>query len=102
MLIKTKDKGFFNDQSRYKSLNIKFLPKCKKRTEVCIYNERNGHFGYLYVGAALHGKKEQAKTTNTRHLVFLTLEPANIVFSSFVPFPMPTTAKTEREVLLQN
>lgn len=31
MLIKTKDKQrFLNDQSRYKSLNIKFLPKCKE------------------------------------------------------------------------
>lgn len=74
----------------------------QRGTEVRIYNECNGHFRYLYVGAALHGKKKQAKTTNTRHLVFLTLEPANIVFSSFVPFPMPTTAKTEREVPLQN
>lgn len=74
----------------------------QKGTEVRIYYKCNGHLRYLYVGAALQGKKRQAKPTNTRHQVFLTLEPANIVFSSFVPFPMPTTAKTEREVPLQN
>lgn len=69
-------------------------------TVVLIYNNYTGHLRYLYVGAALPWKKNRNQSkqtsTNTGHSAFLTLEPANIVFSSFVPFPIPTTAKTER------
>lgn len=57
------------------------------------------------VDAALHWKKTNKQTknlTNTSYLAFLTLEPANIVLSIFVPFPIPTTAKTEEEMPLQN
>lgn len=45
--------------------------------------------------------KQIKPPTNTSHLAHLTLEPANIVFSIFVPFPIPTTAKTEGEMPLQ-
>lgn len=75
-------------------------------TVVLIYNNYTGHLRYLYVGAALPWKKNRNQSkqtsTNTGHSAFLTLEPANIVFSSFVPFPIPTTAKTEREITLLN
>lgn len=45
-------------------------------------------------------KREQTNTlTNTNHFTLLTLEPVNIVLSIFVPFPIPTTAKTEKTAL---
>jgi len=59
----------------------------------------------LYVDAALHWKKKRKQIkspTNVSHLALLTLEPANIVLSIFVPLPIPTTAKTEGEMPLQN
>lgn len=58
-----------------------------------------------WFSSSLTEKKENLQTKppgNTSHLAFLTLEPANIVPSIFVPFPIPTTAKREEEMLLQN